>query len=454
MLPRRCSWILARCLYSTKAKRELKTRYSGEFPEKLLTRKQKAPAHMYIANSEAAQRIGQYLEPHLHQSGCDTVMELNPGTGHFTRHLLDKETQFRRIILLESMDHFMPRLQELHSLYPERVKVQQGDFVNLWKLVYMDKMDGGSRVMDLLNDVPRKAFNDDVNMLVFGAVGSYHFYKHLINSLIFQTSLYNLGRCEMILAMPPPIYIHLTCTNEIGYLIYRATSILFQILYKHQFIAKVPREDFLPMQSNYTLTKGSKLGKVRSINPEYLYLVKFTPRRNLHELVPPQDLPALWFFIKQNFVSRRNRIIPNLEKWVPGCGPRLIINPHKSEPLQPTYPDESPEKLPQYSSQSTTISLRNYYPGINIYTQFGDLGPSQMLTLFSQFRQWPEYAESSFLASLENALLKLETATDEQNLEDGVTLPEEDDADTEELLEEESPAPAATAAKGRKKASS
>lgn len=67
------------------------------------------------------------------------------------------------------------------------------------------------------------------------------------------------------------------------------------------------------MQSNYTLTKGSKLGKVRSINPDYLYLVKFTPRRNLHELVQPQDLPALWFFIKQNFVSRRNRIIPNLE---------------------------------------------------------------------------------------------------------------------------------------------
>lgn len=47
----------------------------------------------------------------------------------------------------------------------------------------------------------------DINMLVFGAVGSYPFFKHLINSLIFQTSLYNLGRCEMILALPPPIYI-------------------------------------------------------------------------------------------------------------------------------------------------------------------------------------------------------------------------------------------------------
>ncbi|KAH8271412.1 hypothetical protein KR018_009214, partial [Drosophila ironensis] len=447
--------IFATCRYSTKAKRELVSRYSGEFPEKLLSRKQKAPANLYVANAEAAQRIAGHLEPHMRSSGCDTVAELNPGAGHFTRQLLNREADFRRIILLESMEHFVPRLQELHSLYPERVKVHQGDFVNLWKLVYMDKIDGGSRVADLLIDVPQKPFSEGLNMLVVGAVGSYHFYKHLINSLIFQTSLYNLGRCEMILAMPPPIYIHLTCTNEIGYLIYRSTSVLFQILFEHQFIAKVPREDFLPLQSNYTLTKGSKLGKVRSINPEYLYLVKFAPRRNLYDLVSPQDLTALWFFVKQNFVSRRNRIIPNLEKWVPGCGPRLIINPHASEPVQPTYPGENlSQKLPQYSSPSTSMSLRNYYPGINIYTQFGDLLPSQTLTLFNQFRQWPEYAESSFLASLENALLKLETATDEQNLEDGVTLPEEDDAEAEELLEEEASGPADSPVKGRKKATS
>ncbi|XP_037729851.1 dimethyladenosine transferase 2, mitochondrial [Drosophila subpulchrella] len=454
MLPLRCSWSLARANYGTKARKELVARYSGEFPEKLLNRKQKVPTHMYLANAQAAERISQYLEPHFQSSGCDTVMEINPGAGHFTRHLLDRESQFRKIILVESMDHFMPRVQELHTLYPERVKVHHGDFVNLWKLVYMDKIDGGSRVADLLNDVPQKAFTDDINMLIFGAVGSYPFFKHLINSLIFQTSLFNLGRCEMILAIPPPIYIHVTCNNEIGYLIYRSTSVLFQILFEHQFIAKVPREDFLPQQTAFSPTKGSKLVKVRSINPEYLYLVKFSPRRNLHELCQSQDLPALWFFIKQNFVSRRNRIIPNLEKWVPGCGPRLIINPHASESVKPTYPDESPKKLPQYSCQSTSMSTRNYYPGINIYTQFGDLRPSQMLTLFSQFRQWPEYGESSFLASLENALLKLETANDEQNLEDGVTLPEEDDAEADEMLEEESPEPATPPAKSRRKASS
>lgn len=88
--------------------------------------------------------------------------------------------------------------------------------------------------------------------------------------------------------------------------------------------------------------------------------------------------------------------------------------------------------------QSTTMSTRDYYPGINIYTQFGDLTPSQMLTLFAQFRQWPEYSESSFLASMENTLLKLESVNDEQALEDGVNLVEEDDISTEgvdEILE-------------------
>ncbi|KAH8388474.1 hypothetical protein KR093_007450, partial [Drosophila rubida] len=438
----------AACYLSTKAQRaeqaERMSRCSSEFPEKLLTKKQKSAAQIYVADAQIAQEINNHLEPHFKQSACDTVVELNPGPGHLTRHLLDRESQFRKIILLESTEHFMPRLQELHALYPDRVKVKHGDFVSLWKLAFMDKMDSGMRVVDLLNDVPQKQFTEDINTLVVGGIGSYPFFKHLVNSLIFQTSLYNLGRCEMILAVPPPIYIHLTCSNDIGYLLYRSTSVLFQILFEYRYIAKVPREHFLPQQAKHTLTKNSKLGKVKAINPEYLYLVKFQPRRNLHELCSVQDLPALWFFIKQNLVSRRNRIIPNLEKWVPGCGPRLIINQSASMPIAPLYADEDIGELPPYSMPCTTMNNRDYFSNINIYTQFGDLSPSQMLTLFTQFRQWPEYSESSFLASLENTLLKLESVTDEPGLDDGVNLPEEDDISSEhveELVEEATPKP-------------
>jgi len=66
-------------------------------------------------------------------------------------------------------------------------------------------------------------------MLVFGAVGSYPFFKHLINSLIFQTSLFNLGRCEMILAIPPPIYI----VNTLNFLLWIASITHFLLSAPH-----------------------------------------------------------------------------------------------------------------------------------------------------------------------------------------------------------------------------
>lgn len=102
------------------------------------------------------------------------------------------------------------------------------------------------------------------------------------------------------------------------------------------------------------------------------------------------------------------------------------------------------------------MSTSDYFPGINIYTQFGDLTPSQVLTLFTQFRHWPEYSESSFLASMENTLLKLESANDEQSLDDAVNLAEEDDITSEsvddllEPVDELAPNPAKSRRKVKK----
>lgn len=92
---------------------------------------------------------------------------------------------------------------------------------------------------------------------------------------------------------------------------------------------------------------------------------------------------------------------------------------------------------------------------MNIYTQFGDLTPSQMLTLFSLFRKWPEYKESSFLASFENNMLKMEASV-EQSVEG---IAEDDDLPVEQADEEnetlkstkEAPAPPTLSAKSSKK---
>lgn len=87
--------------------------------------------------------------------------------------------------------------------------------------------------------------------------------------------------------------------------------------------------------------------------------------------------------------------------------------------LDLTYAEEKKTShLPKYSIPSQTISNKNHFPNMNIFTQFGDLNPSQLLSLFSEFRSWPEYAVSPFLASLENCLLKLEAAEEQDINED------------------------------------
>lgn len=155
-----------RCQRFYAAKTDLKTfgqkkqHYGNLFPDKLLSKKQKTPATMYLANYKAATAVDELLDPYIKHSSCDTILEMNPGIGLFTRKLLDREDKFRKILLMESMDFFMDNLQEMHSLYPHKVKVKNCDFANIWKVVYQDKIDNGTRVEELFRDIPRRPYNE------------------------------------------------------------------------------------------------------------------------------------------------------------------------------------------------------------------------------------------------------------------------------------------------------
>ncbi|KAL5275676.1 mtTFB2 family protein [Megaselia abdita] len=392
---------------------------SNKFPEKLLNKKSKNPSHFYLANDAGSKMVFDEISAHLKKLNKkpQVFYEINPGTLSLTKLLLDDKDLFQKLVLIENHEDFIGIAEEYHSLYPDRVKVYHRDFVNIWKLLYQDKMDNGSRVSDLLIDLPKQPYEQEPSVAIFSAVGSYNFFKHIINSLVFQTSFLSYGRCDLYFVIPPPIYIHLTCNRDIGYLLYRATTMLFQIFFEYKFLKKIPREYFLPNPTLVNLSKEKKLAKIKSINSEYLYLVHMVPRKNLHELCAQEDLQALWYFVKQNCVSRKNRVIPTMEKFVPNCGPRLIMC-SESAKLDFTYAEEKKASLPQYSIASFTISNKNHFPYMNIFTQFGDMNPSQMLSLFSEFRSWPEYAVSPFLASLENCLLKLEVAEEQDINED------------------------------------
>ncbi|CAO1431609.1 unnamed protein product [Diamesa hyperborea] len=386
-----------------------------QFPDKLLRKKVKTPENLYICDEVCAELIANYITK---SDGKDKpIIEINPGLGMLSKHLLKKTKN--DLMLYENNEFFNPELNKIIKEHPERnVTLRNADFLGLWKTVHQDRQDNGNRLFDLLYGTPKKEWEDDTNIKLFATVGSLTFVKHLINSIVFQNSLFSYGRSEMYLCFPPPLYLHLTCSNQAGYLLYRASSVLFQLFFEHEFITKIPRKFFLPWQNDYKLTPHLKLSKFNLIDPEFMYLVKVVPRKDLYSHCVPDQMQALWFFIKQHFISRKNRVIPTLERWIPGCGPRLIVNSKNVQQVKLLNPKIDLKSLPTYAEPCKTLSTQDFVQNINIWTEFGDLSPTQTLTLFDQFISWKEYKQSPFIACLENNLMKMESVPEEEITEE------------------------------------
>ncbi|GAB0092805.1 rRNA adenine N(6)-methyltransferase [Sergentomyia squamirostris] len=377
------------------------------FPSDYLIKKQQTPDHLYIVDESVAKTVAGIV---CKNSQDDSpIVEINPGLGILTQELLKVSKQ--KIHLYEVDNEFNGFLEELVKKNRRRLSLRNADLVFLYKLAYQDKLDNGNRVESLLNDkLPKRNWKEAPNARIVGAVGSQNFFRHLVYSVIYQSSLLSYGRSEMFLIVPPPIFIQLTCTKDAGYMTYRYLAVLFQIFFQYELLEKVPRLAFLPWQQKHRNQKYKKLFEVRSCDADYLYLVKVTPRQETYDLCAPDDMEALWFFVKQSMISRTKRIIPSLEKWVPYCGLRLISQKVRAK----EFCDEGKPraKLPSFVQPCRPISCQDYPSNINIFTQFGDLTPSEMLSLFHQFRNWPEYKHSPFLPLMEKSLLKMFTQED------------------------------------------
>lgn len=69
-------------------------------------------------------------------------------------------------------------------------------------------------------------------------------------------------------------------------------------------------------------------------------------------------------------------------KWIPSCGLNIL--------------------LPQ-------LQQTKFREDIDIFTQFGNLEPDEILSIFKEVMNHPGYSESPFLAMVESQLLKSET---------------------------------------------
>jgi len=337
--------------------------------------KRGAQASLYLAQEEVGEEIktilqGQNLDPEA------TVIEFNPGFGVLTSYLKN-ELGFRYVNCFEDDSQLGDRLTEKFG-----VNVIPFNFISFPRLHHADKQDAAGRVGAMLS----KINHGNSKLYIFGATGNSSLLNFSIRTLVTRRVLFEedfpWDGISFYIALGSKPTIIFTSSPQSLYTLYRPASILFQLLFHHQVLGTLPRKAFLPWETREAAHElkdpSERYKRVRiQYDPETISLLHFRPNMEVIERVGKDKLIQLWYFIRHNLHSRKNPVISELEQWVPGCGPRLILQ------------------------------------GFSIYTQFGSLTPPQILDLYCDFTSWPEYPSSSFCTAVEKFQSKVEASEDD-----------------------------------------
>ncbi|XP_031843334.1 mitochondrial transcription factor B2 [Nomia melanderi] len=313
---------------------------------------------LYLINKTVAKQFVSLIQDDLLKNASH-VMEVNSGLGFITETLLDIGVPF--IHMYEKDMIFFKSLKKLCTKFPEKVSLTKADLFNLSKLMYTEH--NNAHAYDLLKFVQQKQWNEESCMQIIGTLNRSMFLRHLILSAVFRTCFMMYGRSTFYLAIPPSIWNKFTTTNNaLGY-----TQIMFETIFDYHVLGELDRKAFIPWNKyirKQVQMKTSTLykGKEKHVkNLSILYVVKIEPKREIPVICfGKEDLIYFWYFIRHYFYKPSVRVIPSLEKLVPGCGIRLI------------------EK------------------DLNVFTQFKDLSIKEVHNLFLQFRTWPEFEGSIF----------------------------------------------------------
>ncbi|XP_058056146.1 dimethyladenosine transferase 2, mitochondrial [Anopheles bellator] len=365
------------------------------FPATILRKGNQTTERFYVADRSTARHIADVITRDLPEERL--LLEVNPGPGLLTEQIFQRRSQ--NVQFFETDPSFEVRLKKLGV--PSNA-LRTADFNGMWRMEYMDSFDGGQRVANLLTGLPQRKWQDEVSFRLFSIVGSVKYLRYLMNSITQQNEFYSLGRYEMILLMSPLLFSHIASTTEAGYKLYRGGTIVFQLYFDHEFLGTIPRKHFVPWFNNTNPKKIRTLHrKLIDDGADEWYLVKIVPRKDLFEYIQPDNLTLFASFVMQHYVSRKNRVIPTLEHWIPHCGSRLIMNANYA-----TVGKVPPSPLPSQLLKSVPLVANDFLDKMTIYTEFGELTPAQVLTLFNEFINWPEFHQSPFIQAVGGQKLK------------------------------------------------
>ncbi|XP_017775855.1 PREDICTED: dimethyladenosine transferase 2, mitochondrial [Nicrophorus vespilloides] len=341
----------------------------------LLQKRQYSAENLYLIDSKIAKSIVRHVIPAI-CNGPQTICETGAGLGLITSELLDCKIPCVR--LYEPCQDFRITLRDFNRVYPGRVELFVKDIFQLTRLSGMDKLDRSNRVDQLLKGVPIKEWKHGPAMTIIGTMTSISFITYLMKMLALQSEINTHGRIQLFTIMRPGDYVKLSAGPSNNLHTYQSWSVLFDLFFDHELLEKYPRTAFLPWEMKAKITNKTRV--IKKVDLEYMYFVKINFKKELptdnHLLLP------LHYFVRQFFGRGKNKIIPTLEKWIPGVGLNLLI---------------------------PKLVHSHYYNNLTIFTEFGDLTPQEILGLFKEMINHEGYQGSSFAAMVESELLKSET---------------------------------------------
>lgn len=323
------------------------------YPEKYMRIQNARLDTMYLFEEETAKRFVDLIIDDLSKN-MTYVAEANPGAGVLTEKLL--QAGVTNMHIYEPDESFYPILGNLKKKYPNRLHIFKANLFKMSKLHYLDSQDNQSRVKSIFSHIKKTPWEEKSCMQVIGAIADFVFFKHLIMSVIFQSCFMSQGRTCFYLAIPPLFWnvLNFPGNTAISYSRY----VLLRTLFDYKYLGDLKRISYLPWYKE----KSSEISNC--FDGEILFVIKIEPKANLFvDYLKKNQLLPYWYFVKHHITSKTRRVIPDLEKWIPGCGLRLIIKDY------------------------------------NIFTQFVDLEPHEILNLYKEFASWPEYETCLFLPS-------------------------------------------------------
>ncbi|KAF3421265.1 hypothetical protein E2986_08089 [Frieseomelitta varia] len=307
----------------------------------------------YLINNEISNEFAALIKDDLLEN-MSYIIELNPGYGLLTRKLLEANVPF--IHLYECRTEFYLELQRLEKIFPDRFSISDTDLQNISRMLNLKATshvfnNPNKYICELFTNVPKRNWEEKSCMQIIGIVIRFSFIRHLILSVIFQTGFMMHGRAIFYLALSPTIWNKLMHHSKKGLI----THIMFRTLFNYTVFGTLDRKGFLPWQN---------IKKSNITENQFFYVVKLEPKPNLLSLFGEKEgVIYFWHFIRQYYHRPTLRLIPSLEKIIPGFGMRLIE--------------------------------KNY----NIFTEFGELNTNQIIDIYMELKSWPGFKESAFLPS-------------------------------------------------------